>query len=61
MSEASRGRRAAHRADRTDAKKPGERMGSRPQPPKAGARSASLGVPGMAIGEEVQVLYGASW
>jgi hypothetical protein len=42
MSEASRGRRAAHRADRMDAKEPGERMGSRPKPPEAGARSASL-------------------
>jgi hypothetical protein len=42
MSGPSRGRRAAHRADRMDAKKPGERMGSRPKPPEAGARSASL-------------------
>jgi len=28
------GRRAAHCADRMDAKKPGERTGSRPQPPR---------------------------
>jgi hypothetical protein len=42
MSEASHGRRAAHRADRMDAKKTGERTGSRPQPPEAGARRASL-------------------
>ena len=49
MSEASPGRRAAHRADRMDAKKTGERTGSRPQPPEAGARSASL-EPGRAPG-----------
>ncbi len=49
MSEASRGRRAAHRADCMDAKKTGERTGSRPKPPKAAARSASL-EPGRAPG-----------
>ena len=49
MSEASPGRRAAHRADRMDAQKTGERTGSRPQPPEAGARSASL-EPGRAPG-----------
>ena len=49
MSGPSRGRRAAHRADRLDAKKPGERTGSRPKPPEAGARSASL-EPGRAPG-----------
>ena len=45
----SRSRRAAHRADRMDAKKTGERTGSRPKPPEAGARSASL-EPGRAPG-----------
>src|SRR5208282_776926 len=49
MSETSHGRRAAHRADRMNAKKPGERTGSRPKPPEAGARSASL-EPGRAPG-----------
>jgi hypothetical protein len=34
----SRSRRAAHRADRMDAKKTGERTGSKPKPPEAGAR-----------------------
>ena len=42
MSQPSPGRRAAHRADRLDAKKAGERTGSRPKPAKAGARSAAL-------------------
>jgi hypothetical protein len=42
MSGASQGRRAAHRADRLQAKKPGERTGSRPKSPEAGAPSASL-------------------
>jgi len=49
MSAAARGRRAAHRADRMHAKEPGERTGSRPKPPEAGARSASL-EPGRAPG-----------
>jgi hypothetical protein len=49
MSEASHGRRAALCADRMDAQKTGERMGSRPKPPEAGARSASL-EPGQAPG-----------
>ena len=42
MSEPSRSRRAAHRADRMDAQKTGERTGSRPKPPEAGARNASF-------------------
>jgi hypothetical protein len=42
MSQPSSGRWAAHRAARLDAKKTGERTGSRPQPPESGARSASL-------------------
>src|SRR5215472_9876594 len=45
----SQGRRAAHRADRMDAQKPGARTGSRSKPPEAGARSASL-EPGRAPG-----------
>ena len=49
MSGPSRGRRAAHRADRLNAQMPGERTGSRPKPPEAGARSASL-EPGRAPG-----------
>src|SRR5277367_4641403 len=49
MSAAARGRRAAHRADRMHAQKTGERTGSRPKPPEAGARSASL-EPGRAPG-----------
>jgi hypothetical protein len=42
MSETWRGRRAAHCADRLDAQKPGERTGSRPKPPVAGARAPAL-------------------
>src|SRR5580704_14809238 len=49
MSAAARGRRAAHCADRMHAQKTGERTGSRPKPPEAGARSASL-EPGRAPG-----------
>ena len=49
MSGPSRGRRAAHRADRLNAQMPGERTGSGPKPPEAGARSASL-EPGRAPG-----------
>ena len=40
MSGPSRGRRAAHRADRLNAQMPGQRTGSRPKPPEAGARRA---------------------
>ncbi len=39
---ADRHMRSAQSADRMDATQPGERTGSRPQPPEAGARSASL-------------------
>ena len=46
---ASRGRRSAHRADPLLAKETGGRTGSRPKPPEAGARSASL-EPGRAPG-----------
>jgi hypothetical protein len=49
MSAAARGRRSAHCADRMHAQKTGERTGSRPKPPEAGARSASL-EPGRAPG-----------
>ena len=42
MTNASVGRRAAQRADRMTSSQTGERTGSRPKPPKAGARSASL-------------------
>ncbi len=61
MSAPSRGRRAAHCADRMQAKKPGERTGSRPKPPEAGARSASL-EPGRAPGyrRTSQLLHRAS-
>src|SRR5208282_583805 len=49
VTQASSGRRSAHGADRLPAEQTGERTGSRPQPPEAGARSASL-EPGRAPG-----------
>ena len=49
MSGAPQGRRSAPRADCLVAQKTGERTGSRPKPPEAGARSASL-EPGRAPG-----------
>jgi hypothetical protein len=49
MSAAAPGRRAAHCADRMHVQKTGERTGSRPKPPKAGAQRASL-EPGRAPG-----------
>jgi hypothetical protein len=49
MSAAAGGRRAAHCADRMHAQKTGERTGSRPKPPEAGAQRASL-EPGRAPG-----------
>ena len=49
MSQISSGRRSAPRADVLQAKKTADRTGSRPKPPEAGARSASL-EPGRAPG-----------
>ena len=49
MTEVAQGRRAALRADGMASNQTGERTGSRPKPPEAGARSASI-EPGLSPG-----------